>query len=305
MNSKQKLLELYSNSLVCINGKITSAEDAKVSVFDRGFLYGDSIYEVAYSKDGKLIFFEDHLDRLYKSANLLNIQIYESKEDLIKQCLNLLKELKKSQAYLRIIITRGETEITLDPSNSFHNNIILIAKPKPTYNKQLYKEGIRLCIVSIMRNDPRSTNPNAKSGNYLNNVLAINEAKRQNFDDALMLNNQGYITEGSSFNVWMVKDNVLITPPEESGLLKGITREKLFLICKENNIDYKEENIRPDDIICADEAFITSSTRMIMPIGIINNTNILKDGNPTTQKLQLLFREYIKQECTKSNFNYL
>ena len=305
MNKENQLKELYDHSTVSINGDLIGAADAKVSIFDRGFLYGDSIYEVAYSKNGSLIFFDDHLDRLYKSASLLNLHIFYSKAEIITEAIKVLKESKLKDAYLRIIITRGETEITLDPSGSFKNNLVIIAKPKPIHNIKFYTKGIDLAIVSILRNDTRSTNPSAKSGNYLNNVLAVNEAKKLQFDDALMVNQKGCITEGSSFNIWMVKDGIIYTPPANSGLLQGITREKLLNILDNNQIIYKTEDFYPEDIITADEVFITSSTREVMPVGKINQTKFDVQSYSITNKLQALFKEALEIEKKKMNYNYI
>jgi branched-chain amino acid aminotransferase len=283
----------FKNTFININGEIVSPDEAKISVLDRGFLYGDSIYEVAYSKNRKLYFFEDHLRRLYTSANLLQMNITYTKDELIKQCLKTLKKSNIDDAYIRIILTRGESELSLDPTMSKENNLVIIVKPKPQHNEDFYKNGINLKVVSVLRNDSRSTNPEAKSGNYLNNVMAITEAKSLGFSDAIMLNNENNITEGSSFNVWLIKNDTVYTPSATAGLLLGITREKIIEICKENEINLIIKDLTVQDINEADEAFITSSTREVMPIGLIDEKKFDLNHNKNTQRLQALFKEFL------------
>jgi branched-chain amino acid aminotransferase len=306
MNNKEKLHKLYEESLVNVNGVITKAEEAKISVFDRGFLYGDSIYEVTYSEDYCIYFLDEHLDRLYQSANIINLEIFLNRDELIKEIIKTLKESKIAQAYIRLIITRGETEITLDPNSSFKNNYIIIVKPKPIYNENFYSKGLKLALVSSLSNSSNPNKQTAKSGNYLNNVLAMNEAKQKNFDDALMINNHGDITEGTTFNIWMVKDNIIYTPPIESGLLKGITREKIIQICSENNLTLKMEKFSPKDILNADEVFITSSGRQVMPIYKIND-KIYGEGINEWKMIKLLstkYKELVEKYKCKKEYTY-
>ncbi len=303
MKKNNKLENLYKQSVININGEICDAKDAKISIFDRGFLYGDSIYEVAYSLDSNLIFFEDHIDRLYQSARFLNMQIYYSRDEIIRESIKTLQTSKISDAYIRIILTRGETEITLDPSSSHKNNLVIITKPKPIHPEIFYTNGIKLSIVSILRNDARSTNPSAKSGNYLNNVLAVSEAKKLQFDDALMENRNGFITEGSSFNIWFIKNGIIHTPPAESGLLKGITREKLIELCNKNKIPLKIENFTANELKQAQTVFITSSTRGIMPVSIIDEHKFNIDFN-FIERLQKLYKELIKKSIENETYKY-
>ena len=208
---------------------------------------------------------------------------------------------------MRVIITRCETEITLDPNSSFKNNFIIIVKPKPIYNEKLYLKGLKLALVSSLTNSSSPNKQAAKSGNYLNNVLAISEAKRKQFDDALMINNYGHITEGTTFNIWMVKDNIIYTPPIESGLLKGITREKIIQICSENSLTLKMEIFAPEDILDADEVFITSSGRQVMPIYQIND-KIYGEGINEWKMIKFLsnkYKELVEKYKCKKEYTYL
>jgi branched-chain amino acid aminotransferase len=302
----KKLQNLYDEAVVNINGEITNAKEAKVSIFDRGFLYGDSIYEVTYAQDYTLLFLDEHLDRLEKSAHLINMHLFVTREYIQDQVLKTLTESQMKDAYIRIIVTRGETEITLDPNASFKNNVVIIVKSKPQYPESFYQQGMRLAIVSILRNDKMATDPNAKSGNYLNNVMAIAEAKKLGADDALMTNKDGQITEGTTFNIWMYKDGYWITPPATSGLLEGITRKKTIEICKEQNIPFKEENFTTEDILNAQEVFITSSTRGIMPVGRINDKIYGKgiDEWKETKTLQSHFQRIIEGHKQCKDYYY-
>ncbi len=272
---------------VNINGKITDQKNAQISVFDRGFLFGDSIYEVTYTEDGCILFLDEHLDRLETSANFIDFNYSFTREFLISEILKTLKTLNMPKAYIRLIITRGESSISLDPTQQTSPNFIIIVKALPEHPIHHYTKGLHLTISSIERNSIKSTNPRAKSGNYLNNVMALNDAKKRNADDAIMINSQGQITEGTTFNVWMIKNNKVYTPSLESGLLKGITRDKVLEICNKNKIKFEETTLRDKDFLNADEMFITSSTRGIMPIYKLDNKvyGDSIDQWPMTQKL--------------------
>jgi branched-chain amino acid aminotransferase len=302
-NYQEFLDESYAN----VNGVITKAEDAKVTVFDRGFLYGDSIYEVTYSENGCILFFDEHMDRLYNSARLLEMKVFTSRDEITEQVLLTLKSSKIPRAYIRIILTRGETQISLDPNISFKNNLIIIVKPLPKLKTQMYKKGIRLIISNIQRNDKKSVDPSAKSGNYLNNVMAMNEAKTKGFDDAIMVNAKDHITEGTTFNIWAIKDGIVYTPKSESGLLEGITREELIKICTRKKIDLKICEMTPKFILDADEVFITSSTRGILPVALIEKKSFGEGLHcwPQTKQLIGFYKDHIQEKLSNSKYRYL
>lgn len=306
MEKEERFKAFREKCIVNINGEITSAENASISIFDRGFLYGDSIYEVTYSEENCLIFFNDHLDRLYNSASILDMNIFLSREYIVAQALKTLEASGLSRAYIRIILTRGESEINLDPSNTFRNNLIIIVKPQPEYPKIQYQHGLKLLISNVVRNNRKSIDPNAKSGNYLNNVLAIKEAKNQGFDDAIMLNEKGMITEGTTFNIWAIKNGITYTPPVSSGLLRGITREKTIEIAKEASISIDHSDFNADFIYNADEVFITSSTKGIMPISQIGDHKYGKSLTdwPVTEKLMYQYSKIINHEKKSNEYKY-
>lgn len=304
MDRQEKFTQFIQSTTVNINGHLSPSKDASISIFDRGFLYGDSIYEVTYSINGHLIFFEEHLNRLYNSASLLNMEIFLSREQIIEEALKTLSASKIERAYVRIIITRGETEINLDPSASFKNNFVIIVKPQPEYPAENYTHGLKMVISSVLRNDRKSINPNAKSGNYLNNVMAMSEAKKLGADDAIMVNPHGFVTEGTTSNIWLVKDGIIKTPPETSGLLKGITREKVLEICKDNHYPLAVTELMPEDILEADEVFITSSTKGIMPIYQVNDVEYSMD-RPIITKLSADYKKVLDKQQELTQFRYL
>lgn len=302
MNNEAQFNSLVEKSTVFINGEYFPAQEAKISVFDRGFLYGDSIYEVCYSEDGQLQFYKEHLNRLHRSAELLHMTMWLSDDQITEQVKQTLKKSELKDAYLRIVLTRGESVISLDPGTSFRNNLITIVKPKVVIPVEFYTDGVELYLTEILRNDPRTVDPNAKSGNYLNNVLAINDAKKQGAYDAIMVNAAGFVTEGTTFNVWMIKDGIITTPPVESGLLAGITRKKILEIGDSQKIPMVVKDFTPEDLYEADEAFITSSTRKIIPVRKIAHKVYSKPWKHTS-KLMEIFNTYLMEN--KDRIHYL
>lgn len=293
-------------SLTLINGEIFNKEEAKISIFDRGFLFGDSIYEVTISFNRKLLFFEEHLERLFNSAKLIKLELDYSKQDIIDNAKKLLKAFDEDNAYIRIIITRGIDEISLNPSDGIKQNLIMITKKAPFYSENLYTKGIYLNLVERRRNDRLALDPNAKSGNYLNNILAIKDAKVNNAYDAIMENADGNITEGTTFNIWYIKDKEVYTPHAKSGLLKGITRAKLLDFARDNNINVHETLCKKEDFYNADEVFITSSTKGIMPVFQLNSRvyhDKLSDDS-LTKKLMNIYQAGVNLHLNETIYHF-
>jgi branched-chain amino acid aminotransferase len=297
LSHKQEIMKLVN-----VNGVITPENEAKISVFDRGFLYGDSVYEVTSTVSGKPLFWDEHLDRLENSARLMSMPLSFTRAQLsdeVKKIIEAMKKIETHECYLRLIITRGEGEIGLDPKLSTKNNLIIIAKPLPPNPTWWYEKGVGIAIVDVTRNHPRAQDPNIKSGNYLNNVLAIQEAKK-NFDafEAVMLNQAGHVAEGTTSNIWMIKNGVILTPPNNAGLLQGITRQKVL------EIRGAEKNITADDLYSADEIFMTSSTREIVPVTMLNGKKV-GDGNPGNMTKEI-HQKYLKKVAAYiKNFNFV
>ncbi|MCB9062240.1 MAG: aminotransferase class IV [Halobacteriovoraceae bacterium] len=273
---------------------LRKGEDAKISVFDRGLLFGDSVYEVTRTYRKIPFLFEEHLDRLWRSAEQIYMPIQYSRQEIYDECQKLIDSFDNQEVYLRIMVTRGEGAIGLDPDLAGTNNLIIFARIQEENPKWWYEKGVNMAITDIIRNPKKATDPNIKSGNYLNNMLAYIKAKKKGAFDAIMLNNEGLVTEGTTSNIWMVKQGKLFTPPVGVGILEGITRKKVLEICKENKIEAIEKNFHKDELIAADEAFLTSSTKEIVPITQVDAVNI-KDGVPgkLTMRLMDLYRQLL------------
>jgi branched-chain amino acid aminotransferase len=280
--------------LTNLNGVI--AETAAVSVLDRGFLYGDSVYEVVRTFQGKLFGLQEHLDRLRQSADYLYMSVPWSDDQIHAEIERTLQAASWVESYIRIVVSRGtETTISLQPSAELKPHLLIVISeisPEPTLSKQ----GVRLLIGQRRRNDQRSLSPAAKTGNYLNNILALLEAQQQGADDAILLNTEGQVTEATTSNLWIVKAGVVYTPPVEAGILQGITRHFLLQIMAQHCIPYQEVVLMPNDLETAEEGFLSSSVRLIMPINQIDQRLLPQCPGTLTQflwdrLLQLMERE--------------
>ena len=206
----------------------------------------------------------------------------------------MIDRFPESRAYIRVIITRGEGEIGLDPELAGTNNLVIICRQLQENPSWWYQKGVEVIITDRLRISRKAVDPNLKSGNYLNNVLAMQEARKQNAFDAIMLNAKGHVTEGTTSNVWIVKNQTFITPPLEAGLLGGITRKTLIELAQNHGLKVLEKNITADELLSSDEAFLTASTKKVVPIVKINQKSI---GNgapgPMTQKLLGLYLDLV------------
>lgn len=285
---------------VSINGVLTDPDKATISIFDHGFLFGDSVYEVVRTIHGRIFAFEPHIDRLFASAEQIGLEIPWSKEKLRQDVVELLSKSElQSEAYVRLILTRGVGELNIDPSSCLTPQMILIAKPLPRLPESAYTEGIVLSLVNTKRNSKHATNPGIKSGNYLNNVLALMEARKNKALEAVMLNENGFITECSTSNVFMVKDSKILTPSLECGLLAGVTRKLILKRARAEGLPVEEGFFKPEDLLAADEAFITSTTRDVVPVSDIDERSLGEVPGPITKRVAELYQEEIKNHLDK------
>ena len=291
--------------LVNINGKIHSAEEAKISVFDRGFLFGDSVYEVTRTYHRKIFLWHEHWARMQYSANRIGMELPITENQLLQETLRLLREFDVDDAYIRWVVSRGEGEIGLDPALAGKGNFVIFVRPLLRNPDWWYDQGVSLLISRVRRNPREALDPNVKSGNYLNNLMAIKEARERGFFDAIMLNSQGVITEGTTFNFWLVEGNTIFTPPMESGILRGITREKLIGIIQESNLTLRQELLQPERASGAQECFITSSTKELVPVVQLDEQK-LGEGvpGPVYRKLHKKFQEWRDQRLTQDKLEY-
>ncbi|HPD18641.1 MAG TPA: aminotransferase class IV, partial [Candidatus Goldiibacteriota bacterium] len=214
--------------LVNLNGKLVQREDAKVSVFDHGLLYGDGVFEGIRVYDGNIFKLEEHINRLYNSAKFIMLNIGISKEQMIKETVRLVAVSKIRNGYIRLVVTRGEGDLGLDPKNCAKSTYFIIIDNIKLYPEEFYKKGLEIATVATRRNISESLNPQVKSLNYLNNILAKIEANNQDSFEAVMVNEQGYVTEATGDNIFIVKDGKLLTPPTFIGVLGGITRDSVI-----------------------------------------------------------------------------
>ncbi|MBD2102583.1 aminotransferase class IV [Leptolyngbya sp. FACHB-261] len=258
---------------------------ATVSVLDRGFLYGDSVYEVVRTLAGKPFGLQEHLDRLRQSAAYLYLDVPWSDDHIGTEVARTLEQAANPESYVRIVVTRGaEEEISLLPGAKLQPSLIIVVRPISP-EAVLPAQGIHLRLVPRQRVDRLALNPAAKTGNYLNNILALLEAQQSGADDALLLNTRGELTEATTSNLWLVSQGVVRTPTVEAGILHGITRHFLLQVLREQGIPHEETELRPEDLWTAEEAFLSSSVRLLMPVAQIDDYPLPKCPGPLTRTL--------------------
>ncbi|MEM0350866.1 MAG: branched-chain-amino-acid transaminase [Archaeoglobaceae archaeon] len=282
--------------LVYIDGKFVPEEEAKISVFDHGFLYGDGVFEGIRAYNGRVFKLREHLDRLYDSAKAIGLQIPIKKEEFEKIIIETLRVNNLRDAYIRPIVTRGVGDLGLDPRKCKKPTIIVITKPWEKLYGNLYERGLKAVTVTIRRNPYDALPPNIKSLNYLNNVLAKIEANAKGGDEAIFLDKLGFVSEGSGDNIFIVKNGNVITPPTINNL-RGITREVVIEILNRLGIPFFERNIGLYDLYTADEVFVTGTAAEIAPIVEIDG-RIIGDGKPgkITKKLMEEFEKLTQTE---------
>ncbi len=282
--------------LVYLNGEFVPASQAKISVFDHGFLYGDGVFEGIRAYNGKVFRLKEHIDRLYDSAKAIDLKIPMSKDEFIEAVLETLRRNKLRDAYIRPIVTRGVGDLGLDPRKCSNPSVIIIAQPWGAMYGDLYEKGLKAVTVAVRRNAIDSLPPNIKSLNYLNNILAKMEANAKGGDEAIFLDHNGYVSEGSGDNIFIVKKGTVYTPPTINNL-KGITREVVIELIERLRIPFREMNIGLYDLYTADEVFVTGTAAEICPITWIDGRWI-GDGKPgkITKKLMEEFRKLTERE---------
>jgi len=282
--------------LVYINGEFVPESEAKISVFDHGFLYGDGVFEGIRAYNGKVFKLKEHIDRLYDCAKVIDLQIPMSKEEFMEIILETLRKNGLRDAYIRPIVTRGIGDLGLDPRKCGKPTVIVITKPWGKLYGDLYERGLRAITVTVRRNAIDSLPPNIKSLNYLNNILAKIEANAKGGDEAIFLDHNGYISEGSGDNIFVVKNGTVYTPPTLNNL-RGITRMVTIELIQKLGIPFKEINLGLYDLYSADEIFVTGTAAEIAPITVIDG-RVVGDGKPgeITRRLMEEFRKVTENE---------
>lgn len=257
---------------VYVNGKIVSSQDAVVSVFDHGLLYGDGIYETMLAYNRVIFKLDEHLNRLYRSASLIGLKIPLDINRLKTALYETLVANDLMNAYVRLTVSRGSGPIGLNPELCPEPTIIIMVQESKEYPGTLYEKGVNLIISETRRNLKEAINPLIKSLNFLNNILAKIEAIKKNAYEAIMLNAHGQLTEATISNVFFIKDNILCTPSIECGILDGITRGTVIDLARRENIKVNEGKFTKEDIYSANEVFITNTSLEVMPVSKVDDT---------------------------------
>jgi len=256
--------------LIYLNGKFVKKEDAKVSVFDHGLLYGDGVFEGIRSYDCLVFKLRAHIDRLYASAQGISLKIPMQKKEMEKAIIDTLKANKLKDAYIRVVVTRGEGDLGLDPRNCRHATVFIITDKIALYPAELYHKGLKIVTVPTRRNIPEALNPQIKSLNYLNNILGKIEAINAGVPEALMLDQNGFVTECTGDNIFMIKDDVVVTPPVSVGVLNGITRGAVLEVAAKTGLKICERMLTRFELYVADEMFLTGTAAELIPVVMID-----------------------------------
>jgi branched-chain amino acid aminotransferase len=295
--------------MVNVNGHMAAGANAAISVFDHGFLYGEGVYETLRTYNGEPFLFDRHLRRLRASAAMIRLEVPFSDAELLKRCVETVAAagLGKTaaaavaEAYIRILLTRGIGDLTYDPAATPVPSIVIIVKPLPVPSADQFTRGVKVCMVDIIRNHPRSVNPLIKSNNLLNNALCMQQALRKGGVEGVFRNYKGELSECSQSNLFIVKHGVARTPPLDAGLLAGITRAFVFELGTALGVRVEEASLTDEDLFDADEAFFTSTTKELMPIVQVDDRR-LGSGTPgpVTTKLLAEYRRRAHELTTLS-----
>ncbi len=281
---------------IYLDGKfVDKKEDATVSIFEHGLLYGDGVFEGIRAYNGLVFRLEDHMDRLFNSAKGIDLKIPVSKKEMTELVLETTRRTGLDDCYIRLLVTRGIGDLGIDPRKCEKAAIYIIATGIALYPEDRYEQGLKVVTVSTRRTRSDMLNPQFKSLNYLNNILGKMEANRMGADEGIMLNAEGYVAECTADNIFAAKNRELFTPPPYHGILEGITRKVIIEIAKENNVPIHQRGMVLQDFIAADEVFLTGSGAELIPVVEI-------DGRPVGDgKVGDGFRELRKlfQERTK------
>ncbi len=279
--------------LVYLDGHFVSKEQAVVSVFDHGFLYGDGIYETMRAYGGKFFLLDKHLARLKRSAKALSLRLPLPLEKIREALAKSLDVNRLGNAYVRLHISRGPGEIGLDPALCAAPTMVIMAKPFHDCPARLYERGVNVAIVKTRRNHPLALDPAIKGTNFLNNILAKIEAIKAGAYEGIMLNWEGYVAEGTVSNIFMVKKGTLYTPHTDTGILEGVTRAFILRLAKRKRIAIRETRVPLKSLLAADECFITNTSLEVMPVTAINRKPV-RSGRPGPVTA-LLHQEYRKE----------
>ncbi|MGG3310225.1 MULTISPECIES: branched-chain-amino-acid transaminase [Paenibacillus] len=289
-----------SEQWIYLDGEFVTKENAKVSVFDHGFLYGDGIFEGIRIYNGNIFKCKEHLDRLYDSAKSIDLVIPLAYDELLEATAETIRRNDMRNGYIRIVVSRGAGNLGLDPRRCPKPTVLIIVEQLAIYSEEAYLNGLKAVSVAQRRNIPDALNPKIKSLNYLNNILVKIQSNFAGADEAIMMNAQGYVTEGSGDNIFIVKNGVVTTPPCYLGALEGITRQAIIDLCDKLGIKLKEEPFSMHDVYIADEVFFTGTAAEVIAAREIDGRMIGKgQAGPITLQLLEEFRKIVDQDGYK------
>jgi branched-chain amino acid aminotransferase len=276
---------------VYIGGKFVPQEEARISVFDHGLLYGDGVFEGLRSYSGKVFRLREHIVRLYESAKAIWLEIPMSQKDMCDAVNQAVRVNKIDDGYIRLVVTRGAGTLGLDPNRCSNPQVIIIADAISLYPPELYEKGLEIVTVSVQRNHPAALSARIKSLNYLNNILAKIEGLQAGCIEALMLNHKGEVAECTGDNIFLVHGGALLTPSLEAGILGGITRDAVIQIAREAKLDVRELPLIKHDVYIADECFLTGTAAEIVPVVKVDSRTIgTGKPGPVTRDLEKRFK---------------
>ncbi len=278
---------------VYVNGEFVAHDEARISVFDRGFLYGDGVFEGIRAYGGRVFRLEQHLARLYRGAKAILLDMPMTQAEMQETVVECVRRNGHSDAYIRLVVSRGSGDLGLDPRNCRTKaTVVIIVDRLALYPKEAYENGLDVITCFTRRNLPAALNPEVKSLNYLNNILAKIEVGRAGAHEGLMLNHLGYVAEATGDNIFLVRNGRIITPPVHSGILEGITREVVFELAGMMNVPLLEDNVTLYQVYTADECFMTGTAAEIVPVARVDG-RVIGDGKagPITKRLMERFKE--------------
>lgn len=280
---------------IYINGEYFSRENAKVSVYDHGLLYGDGVFEGMRIYSGKVFAQEDHLIRLYESARAIALPIPIGIDEMRTALVETVGKNGLEEGYVRLLVTRGGNQLGLDPFRCEDPQVIIIVDSISLYPEKYYAEGLDLVTASTIRNHPAALSPRIKSLNYLNNIMAKIEAIRAGCVEAVMLNHKGEVAECTGDNIFIVRRGRLLTPPVHAGILEGITRNTVMELARGEGLEVAEETLTRHDLFIAEECFLTGSAAEVIPAVKLDG-RLIADGKvgPITKRLNEVFKKHVR-----------